>query len=91
MLGMQFDTGSLQVNLDAPEGFMDGKHVYLGSSYNKPQAVILEKPPLAQMLLLLACYLPLHHRHLGPGRGQTDTLAATTSTQSFCNTSHHAI
>ncbi len=49
-------------------------------------AVILEKLPLAQVLLPAACFLPLHHPHLRPGRGQTGTLAATILIQSSCNT-----
>ena len=62
----------------------------LGSFDDIPAAVILEKLPLAQVLLLAACFLPLHHPHLGPGRGQTGTLATTTLTQSSCNTSQYA-
>ncbi len=65
---------------------MDSKYMFLGSLYDIPEAVILGKPPLAQALLPAASFLPLHHPHLGPGRGQTGTLAATTLTQSSCNT-----
>ncbi len=77
--------------MHALEGFVDGIQVYLGSFHDIPEAVILEKPPLAQVLLLAAFFLPLRHPHLRPGRGQTGTLAATTLTQSSCNTSHHAM
>ncbi len=77
--------------MHALEGFMDGVQVYLGSFCDIPEAVILGKLPLAQVLPEAACLLPLRHPHLGPGRGQTGTLAATTLTQSSCNTSHHAM
>lgn len=77
--------------MHALEGFMDGVQVYLGSFCDIPEAVILGKLPLAQVLPEAACLLPLRHPHLGPDRGQTGTLAATTLTQSSCNTSHHAM